>query len=551
MTTNPTIETLGNPETDQLEQSVGDFVEKIITRYASESNSPTGRAFAGFKRGDGLDKTVAYDGDATALTAFIAQERKRLKHVETMQATKYLNELFYDIEKTSGSPSYEDLSFLHDTLDTLADSGIFEDEREDVAQFINLAINKYVGLVRQYVMTDPSATDMLSGHSEDSRNAFRVYLAVESAVSGDFESARGMLIDIDGEASGKLESALLSRLDEAENVQNITPLVSTEESDEYARDTFHPSEEMISKVEGANPAVTVGTTIETLEEMLSPGGRYMTVSEFNLRSNGFADSSGTSVGNRNIAYNDRRLFIEQSIGHTDNPFVPRPVYGALTTDLQADRGSGYGRVTLYPNREVLDYPRTVFVDGDSLSMGSSTGGVSLLDFEGAKLAYATLVEQEATRTEKDASIITGKAYIEAQIPGLRIDRLAKVAIVCDRTGEFTAKTYRLVDSVIERGIPCDVQIDWTEWGLDDAIQGRINKGMTKEEAYVEMIQKIRSNFQQADSPLLNLVISTTSEQSKLEGDLGRELNLDTALIEANRAIVKRPKFGKLLGRLRR
>lgn len=547
MATNPTTETLSNPETDQLEQSVGDFVEKIITRYANEPDSSTGRAFASFKRGGGLEKSVTYKDPAAALAGFIQQERGRVKHVETMYATKYLNELFDDIEKTSESSGYEDLAFVHDALDTLAESGIFEGERKEVAQFINLAVNKYVGMVRQFVMADPSAGDMLSAYDEDSRNAFRVYLAVESAITGDFESARGMLIDIDGEDVGKLESALLSRLDEAEAAQDITPLVSHEKSDKYTKEEFHPSEETLVKVESSDPAITVGTSIETLGEMISPGGRYMTVSEFNVRSNGFADGSGTSIGNRNVAYNGVRSFVEQSIGHSDNPFMPRPVYGALTSDLQADRGSGYGRVTLYPSKEILTDPRTVFVEGDSLSMGSGGGDVPLLDFEGAKRAYGTLVEREPL-AEESRSMALGRAYIEAQVPGLRLDQLDKVAIVCDRTGRYTTKTYELVDSVVERGILCDVQIDWTGWNLDDGIQRRIDSGMSKEQAFAEMMKAIRSNFQQGDNPLLNIVVYATSEQERAEGHLGRELNLDTILLVANGVTVKRPQFGKLLGR---
>lgn len=550
MTISPTTETLENPEIDTLGVSVSDFVGKIISRYHDKPDSATGTLFQHFKNyGDTWTGKVVGD-DSVVLGAYVEREVGRVKNVEIMYAEKYLNELFNDIygKDGKGIPTYEDLSFIHNALDGLAESGIFDSKEKPQVGFANYAINRYVVAVRQYVLTDPSASDLLATASEDSRNAFRAYLAVESAVSGDFESAKSMLIDIDGEKSGRLETSLIARLEEAQKLGEQESLVSPEDSAENLRDSgLTPSPEAVASVEHSHPAVTIGTSIETLEDMLSPGGRYLTVSEFNLRSGAYATDSGTNLGKKDVDYNDQRWQIEKTIGYSDNPFTPRPIYGALTSDLQADRGSGYGRVILYPSPELVADSRTLFSAEDSLNAGTNNVRGSLLTYEDAISAYAGLIE-----TKSDSMASDGSTYIEAQVPGIRIDQLSKIAITCDRKGEFASSAYKVVDSVIERGIPCDVQIDWTKWKLDEAIQIRIDDGMNKGEAYADMLKTLKSHsFQHSDSPLLHLVVYTTSEQQKAEGHLGQELNLDIALLEANGVTVVQPKFGELLSRSRR
>ena len=356
-----------------------------------------------------------------------------------------------------------------------------------------------------------------------------------------------MLIDVDADVEEPLETALLVRLEEAELEsklirQNITHETSAKN---LQRLGLRASDQAIEEVEQSDPRITVGTTIETLNEILSPGGRYMTSHELNIKSSGNDLSSSTSQqrGRGDPYYNESRLRAEYTLGHTSNPFLPKVIYGAFTSDLQADRGSGYGRVTLYLKPEVTYDPDTTFTYGDSLDE-SFSAEVRQLSAADALIAYTN-------RIELKASLARGN-YIEAQFSGLDLEKLEKVSIVMPPPGEGFRSNAEVVDTSVENDIKTEVVIDTgtSAWSIQNRVKRKIESGMTEEQAVAEIVSNIRSNFRSADSPLFSLVFNipeeSGEEREKRQSHFSNGGELHTDLFVKYGVIVKRPKLGRLL-----
>lgn len=473
------------------------------------------------------------------------QVEQREPREAALHLIQELLKILEDVDEVVGT---KDFALLHECFETLAKTtDVFQDKEPKTVSFINQLIDRYVQATREFILKDPSGGDLLTADTEDSRNAFRVYLAVESSISGDFDTARGMLVDVDEEVEEPLETALLARLEEAELEsklarQKITPETSIENLQKLG---LHASDQAIQEVEQSDPRITVGTTIETLDEILSPGGRYMTAHELNIKSSGNDLSSRTSQqrGRGDPFYNELRLRAEHTLGHSSNPFLPKMIYGAFTSDLQTDRGSGYGRVTLYLKSEATHDPDTTFTYGDSLdqSHGAEARQLSAAD---ALIAYASRIEQKA-------SLARG-SYIEAQFRGLALEKLEKVSIVMPPPGEGFGSNAEVIDTSVENDIKTEVVIDTgaNAWSIQDRVKRRIESGMTEEQAVAETVSRIRSNFKSADSPLFSLVFSIPEEsdeqREKRQSHFAYAGELNVDLFARYGVTIKRPKLGKLL-----
>lgn len=454
----------------------------------------------------------------------------------------------------TGDIDTKDFISLHNLFERLAAStDSFQSQDPHEIRNSNQLIDRYVRATREFVITNPSGGDLLASDTEDTRNAFRVYLAVESAVSGDFETARGMLIDVDGLEELPLETALLARLEEAELESKLTDerITPEESASNMEKAGIRRNEEMIRNVEQADLRITVGTTIPVLKELLAPGGRYMTTSEIMILSGGSDYDDGVSRrGVINSGYNDNRYRSEQALSHSSNPFIPKVVYGALTSELQADRASGYGRVTIHLKPEITQDPNTVFTIGDSLPpdrgrLRASEARVQQITAKDALIAYASKIDDELSH-QRDG-LADGGNYIEAHVRGLDFDEIDKVSVALDQGKDFS-KNAEVVDECIERGIPTEILIDPRRWSIEVRVKERIASGMTEEEAVQETTRRLRSNFKSSESPLLSIVLVVPVETGESGTDNYREWHgyLNDALFEQNGITVRHPVVGTRL-----
>lgn len=455
---------------------------------------------------------------------------------------------------STGDIDTEDFISLHSQFESLAaNTDLFQSQDAHEIRNSNQLIDRYVRLTREFVTTNPAGGDLLASDTEDTRNAFRIYLAVESAITGDFETARGMLIDVDGTEELPLETVLLSRLEEAELENSITNerITPEESTSNMERAGIRRNEETIEKAEQADLHITIGTTIPVLKEVFEPGGRYMTTSEIMILSGGSDyDDSASRRGVTNSGYNDNRYRSEQALSHSSNPFMPKVVYGALTSELQADRASGYGRVTIHLKSEVTQDPNTVFTIGDSLPpdrgrLRASEARAQQVTAEDALVAYASKIDSESSN-QRDG-LADGGNYIEAHVRGLDFDKIERISITLDRGKDFS-KNAEVIDECIERGIPTEVLIDPRKWSIELRVKERIESGMNEEEAVQETIKRLRSNFKSIQNPLLSIVFVVPVETNEHGTDNYREWHgyLNDALFEQNGITVRRPIVGTRL-----
>ena len=457
-----------------------------------------------------------------------------------------------------------DFASLYERLEEVAlHTTIFQSKEPRDISAADMLINRYVRATREFVITNPLGGDLLAADTEDSRNAFRIYLGVESAVTGDFETAKAMLVDVDGyQQESPLESALLARLEEAELESEVTQArISPEASATNMRNLgIRAGPETISTVEQADPHITIGTTVTVLRDMLEPGGRYMTTSELAIVT-GAADAWRTEESRRgkiNSPYNEHRGRAEKVLGHSSNPFTPKIVYGALTSDLQADRGSGYGRVIFHLKSDIVHDSSTTFTIGDSLPPDRGALEVAKVrnqqvTAEDALLAYASKLEADSL-TQRTGLADNGN-YVEAHVRGINFDKIDKVSVVVDRGKENNfSRNVEVVDQCLKNGIKTEVLIDPRSWSLERRVRERIESGTTEEEAVQETIGRLRSNFTLRDSPLFSIVFVVPHESEKEKNDYYRQENgylNETPFVE-NGITIRHPLVGgRLLQTARR
>jgi hypothetical protein len=546
-------ELLATPELTEDEQLIDDTVRKVVQRfYESEIGVPSsnGKEYLRTKHPDLTDEQIIdlEVEDKLYSKSNDGMERRAPKSVQL----SLLQDLLRGVESQYSEPSTKDFALLHEVFESIAKTTDFLQSKEpNDVWFANYLVDRYVAATREFILGNPSGGDLLAADTEESRNAFRVYLAVESAVAGDFETARGMLVDVDGhEEELPLETALLTRLEEAElegaaKIDKITPETSAANMDDLG---LHASEEAIHEVERADPHITIGTTIATLEEMLAPGGRYMTTSEIHIVSSGNAmqESDKSRRGRVNPYYNELRSRTERALSHSTNPFLPKIIYGALTSDLQADRGSGYGKVILHLKPEVTDDPTTTFTYGDSLA---NTQGHER-KVKGRQLSAEDALEAYATRVERGQTDKLARDYIEAHVSGLDFDKIDKISVVVLRPRE-QGELQPVLDAVkdcIAKGIKTEAIMEVSTWGVYEAVKRRVEKeGMTEDEAVAYTVQRLRSNFDEYEnSPLLSLVFVFSDDAELPEGHHAYSGKINRELFAKHGVVIREPKAGRLL-----
>lgn len=540
-------ELLDAPELTEDEQLIDDTTKKVVQRLYNMPKDHSLDAPQHYDRmsNPGLtdEQIIAKKVQATLYSTFAAETERRKDPREIVP--KLANDLLVLIEEHPDKIATKDFALLHDAFETIAKTTDFlQSKNISEIQSDNQLISRYVAATREFILASPSGGDLLAADTEDSRNAFRVYLAVESAVKGDLETAKGMSADVDGhQKESPLEIILLAKLEEAEleraaEVDKIAPETSAAN---MATLLLHATHETIQQVEQADPHITIGTTLATLKEILAPGGRYMTSGEIHILSAGQELHNEDTRGRTNSGYNLNRMKAETALGHSTNIFLPKIIYGALTSDLQADRASGYGNVTLHLRSEVTKDPATTFTYGDSLLSGYGIEDrvkSKQLTAEDALVAYAYRVEQEnGVKFTRD--------YIEAQVAGVDLDKIDKVSIVIIKSGAGELKAN--VDAVkdcIDKGIATEAIIDLPSWGVQRAVQHRVDSGMNEDEAVATTVQRLRSNFEDyGDNPLLSLVFVFSDDAELPENHFEYSGKINRELFAKRGVVIREPKVG--------
>jgi len=419
--------------------------------------------------------------------------------------------LFLQLGKLERLPSESKVSALGDlwrNFEQNIDSNVFASE---VGDQLLLAL---LGHTRELTQDPPQITN------PDVQNALMFLDAAEAAYARDFVAAREFLEGISD--SPKLQEVLQDRLQAAKTEPYDGLQIGAETSAEHLHLLTGGAEPIIApeQLEAAHIGITVGTTVETLQAMVaSPHGRYLTAHEH--ATTGGADRGESRV--RISRYNQKRRDFEAAFGHNPNVFVPRPVYGALTSELESNRASSFGAVTLYPKAELTDSPKVAYFYGDSLEKNNTAAMMQQrVDSNDAKTAYAHLVSlwQHHVRTPY--------ALVEAQLPGLRLDDLEQVGIFC-RKGDG-ARVDALAGELIDRGIKVEEEF---EWRFSGDIARRREKGLSENEAVSELITILRGKFE--DTPYLSIAILLLADT-----DLPEQDKADLALLEDAGVIIKRP-----------
>lgn len=457
--------------------------------------------------------------------AYIAELRGQVEQSESAGTyAMWLTDALLDgIEKTNERELPNVLGSTWTIMETLYASGSLSGEMgSGLANKTTIAL---IDKVRGYIMSDPQGGDILAAQSAGSRNMFRLFVAAESAYANDFDEAFRAIEDIESsdcsknylwekvlEAStGAAQPTIVSDAQSAANLSRLTSHLETDISTE--------------QVEASKPAITVGTTLDTLREMLGPGGRYLTVHEHNTASGGASRLQGE--GHRDATYNENRANVERTMGFSENPFVPRPVYGALTSDLQADRASGYGIVTLYPNETLTNSPATTYTYGDSLNYSATDVQSAVLNAKDARTAYRYIMDGWRRNGASD------DLYVEAHLPGLLLDNIQKVGLFRPTGYDSEELLYTTAGELLERSIEVEITYEWG-WRAAEYVTRSTESGMTTREAYTALAEKLKGAY--ADNPLFSVTVLLPPQEAQNSA----RIEVDAELLRENDIGVRQP-----------
>ncbi len=387
-------------------------------------------------------------------------------------------------------------------LGTFAESGSFESPEATFKSMMWLLKQSREQLKAQ----DKEAFASLSPENRDIISFLSV---AECAYARDFDTAYQLLEGLQTQPA--LKAFLTKELQEAEQLLHSSSDIDKTTSARNLETLIDDKGSSISgkELKEAHVGITVGTSLDTLYAMLtSPYGRYLTSHEHDVvGGGGFVQSGG---------YESYRAKVERELGHDENIFIPRPVYGALTSDLQADRASGYGAVTIYPKPELTEAPGAVYAYGDTVnakeginSEYGSTATISdrRLNAHDAQIAYSHSLDHKKTADQIDQRLV----YVEAQLPGLRVDDIEKVSINARNKSDDVKRAQEITEQLLDRGIKVEHVVSWSDVAL--GVSQRVRSGMSEEETYSALKQVILGS--QATDPRISLVVNAPLPGEKI------------------------------------
>ncbi|MGB3945575.1 MAG: hypothetical protein WBK76_01930 [Candidatus Saccharimonadales bacterium] len=400
-----------------------------------------------------------------------------------------------DVAKVYGEVNMQKaLAATWNILGAFAESGSFESPETTFKSMMWLLKQS-----REQLKTQDQET--FASSSAENRDIISFLSAAEHAYAKDFNSAHQQLESLQTQPA--LKTLLKKELQEAEQQlrpnSNIDKTTSTNNLEALIGDKGSdiPSE----KLQEANIGITVGTSLDTLSAMLtSPYGRYLTSHEHDVVGGGGVVQHG--------GYESYRAKVERELGHDENIFIPRPVYGALTSDLQADRASGYGAVTIYPKPELAKSPGVVYAYGDTVnakeginSEHGSTVAISdrRLAVDDAQIAYSHSLDHKKVANQIDQRLV----YIEAQLPGLEVDDIEKVSINAKNKPDDVKRAQEITEQLLDRGIKVEHVVSWSD--IAPGVGRRIQSGMNEEDVYSTLKQIVLGD--RVVDPRVSLVIN--------------------------------------------
>lgn len=386
------------------------------------------------------------------------------------------------------------LATMWNILGTFAECGSLERSEVSFRSMIWLLKQSREQLVVQH-------QESLAQTSPENRDVITFLSAAERAYARDFDSAHQLLENLHTQPA--LKTLLKQEIQEAEQQSHTTSNIDNSTSANNLEALIGNKDTDISseKLQEAHIGITVGTSLDTLQAMLaSPYGRYLTSHEHDVVGGGGVVQPG--------GYESYRAKVERELGHDENIFIPRPVYGALTSDLQADRASGYGAVTIYPKSELVDSPGVVYAYGDTINAkeGINTAYGSTvatkerrLDAPDAKVAYSHSIDHKKTTDQIDQRLV----YIEAQLPGLTVDDIEKVSIDARNKPDDVKRAQEITEQLLGRGIKVEHVVSWSD--IASGVDRRIQSGMNEEDVYITLKQIVLGD--RAADPRVSLVIN--------------------------------------------
>lgn len=467
--------------------------DALISAYETLYGMYTSNAFDGTYIGDRIQRLVKEKGMTReeAIKAEANLSRDAIENTVTNgsgYAEDVIDKALAAVSVAEGENKLLSIATLWTITEKLATF-----ESSFPAEFTNYRLMEILDHIREAAPLEDTQSEHFPAE------AFAFYHAAELAYGNDFKTARLTLAEMD--ATPSLQRILTQRLEEAETYIHSGPHISDERSAENLKSLIDDSDEpylSLEQLEVADVGITIGAQLGTLEAILDQQyGRYLSVHEH--ATSGGSDLSASKQ--RNKTYRMLRREAEEALGHNSNIFLPRPIYGALTSDLQSDRASGYGEVTFYLSAQVMDNQDTTYLYGDSLDRSgrpSQTIPSRQLNKHDAELAYMHILEQKRV----DASM-----YIEAHVPGLHLNDVKKVSIAC-LIGTVD-KVAELAERVLERNIETEVVFDWR---FQPYIDRLVKDGLSEEDAYKGLVTELRTRF--GNNPNLSLVFNFRTDSTE-------------------------------------
>lgn len=323
--------------------------------------------------------------------------------------------------------------------------------------------------------------------SETQTDAVHFFHAAEFAYERKFDEAKAALENM--QSSPNMKTILLKRLTEAETAAPRVVFDEQQSTANIANLIRLRGEPTITpdQLRAANMRITVGTNFEAVENMLEqPYGRYLSVHEHGTK--GGLDPLSSSK-TRDSGYRFFRREVEETLGYNPNVFIPRPIYGAVTSDLQIDRASQYGQIALVVKEANFNDQDATFYLGDSFDKSGRPKRVvpqRQINARDATTVYASQLEVAIGRGRDHPGPLP---YTEAHVAGLHLKDVEKVVVRCEE-GDVQ-RVAELVNKLAERNVPVEIVLDWR---FNSYIKRLMNEGQSEEEAYKLFVGDLHQKF---------------------------------------------------------